>query len=87
MLDRIELHKESIPIQSGDVMVMYSNGVIEAENGYTKQFGIEQLINLVIGNRSLPAYKIVEAIATELKDYAKNKQENADITLVILKRS
>jgi sigma-B regulation protein RsbU (phosphoserine phosphatase) len=87
MLDRIELHKESIPIQSGDVMVMYSNGVIEAENGYTKQFGIEQLINLVIGNRSLPAYKIVEAIATELKEYSKNKQENADITLVILKRS
>ena len=68
MLDRIELHKECIPIQSGDVMVMYSNGVIEAENGYTKQFGIERLINLVISNRSRLASEIVEAIATELKD-------------------
>jgi sigma-B regulation protein RsbU (phosphoserine phosphatase) len=87
MLDKIELHKESIPIQSGDVMVMYSNGVIEAENGYTKQFGIERLINLVISNRSRPACEIVEAIATELKDFSKNKQENADITLVIFKRS
>jgi sigma-B regulation protein RsbU (phosphoserine phosphatase) len=87
MLDKIELHKEIIPIQSGDVMVMYSNGVIEAENGYTKQFGIERLINLVISNRSRPACEIVEAIATELKDFSKNKQENADITLVIFKRS
>jgi phosphoserine phosphatase RsbU/P len=87
MLDRIELHNEVIPIQSGDVMVMYSNGVIEAENGNKQQFGIERLINLVISNRSRPACEIVEAIAAELKDYSKNKKENADITLVISKRS
>ena len=52
-----------------------------------KQFGIERLINLVISNRSRIANEIVGAIATELKDNSKNKQENADITLVVLKRS
>ena len=30
MLDRMELEKTLIPIQPGDVMVMYSNGVVEA---------------------------------------------------------
>jgi phosphoserine phosphatase RsbU/P len=87
MLDRIELHKERVPIQSGDVMVMYSNGVVEAENGQMKQFGIERLINLVIRNRLRSVYDIIEEIATELKDYSNNKQENTDITLVIFKRS
>ena len=55
MLDRMELQKDEHTHSAGDVMVMYSNGVIEAENGYKKQFGIERLINLVINNRTRPA--------------------------------
>ena len=54
MLSKMELEKTLIPIQPGDVMVMYSNGVVELENGFKKQFGIERLINLVINNRVSP---------------------------------
>ena len=64
MLDRMELEKTLIPIQPGDVMVMYSNGVVEAENGFKKQFGIERLINLVINNRDRPASEILMAAET-----------------------
>jgi sigma-B regulation protein RsbU (phosphoserine phosphatase) len=59
MLDKMELEKTLIPIQPGDVMVMYSNGVVELENGFDKQFGIERLINLVINNRGRPASEIL----------------------------
>ncbi len=87
MLDKMELQETCIPIQQGDVMVMYSNGVIEAENGRKKQFGTERLINLVINNRSLPAREILRSVEVELMDFSKVQPISADITLIILKRS
>lgn len=87
MLDRMELEKTLIPIQPGDVMVMYSNGVVEAENGFKKQFGIERLINLVIKNRDRPASEILMAAEKDLLDYSKMKPAPSDVTIVIIKRS
>jgi len=87
MLDKMEMEKTLIPIQPGDVMVMYSNGVVEAENGFKKQYGIERLINLVINNRDRPASEILMAAEKDLQDYSKIKPASSDVTLIILKRS
>ncbi|MDM7939011.1 MAG: SpoIIE family protein phosphatase [Methanothrix sp.] len=87
MLDRMDLQKERIPIQPGDVMVMYSNGVVETENIYRKHFGVERLINLVISNRGDPASKILSVVHKELKDYSKNQTAKSDVTIVMIKRS
>lgn len=87
MLDEMKLQKTLIPIQQGDVMVMYSNGVVEAESGQKKQFGIERLINLVINNRNRPVREILMTAEKELLDFSKNQPVLADVTLIILKRS
>ncbi|MDD4162662.1 MAG: SpoIIE family protein phosphatase [Methanothrix sp.] len=87
MLDRMTLEKTLIPIQPGDVMVMYSNGVVEAENGFREQFGIERLINLVIKNRDLSASEILMVAEKALLDYSKIKPSPSDVTLIILKRA
>ena len=87
MLDKMELQETCIPIQQGDVMVMYSNGVVETEDERRKQFGIERLINLIINNRSLPAKEILRAVEVELMDFSRVQAISADVTLIILKRS
>jgi sigma-B regulation protein RsbU (phosphoserine phosphatase) len=87
MLDRMELKKTIIPIQPGDVMAMYSNGVIDAEDGSERQFGIERLINLIINNRDRPASEILMVVEKELLDYSKITPVPSDVTLIILKRS
>jgi phosphoserine phosphatase RsbU/P len=87
MLDRMELEKTLIPIQPGDIMVMYSNGVVELENGFEKQFGIERLINLVITNRDRPASEILMVAEKELLDYSKLTRASSDVTIIIIRRS
>lgn len=86
MLERIDLKKTLIPLQPGDVMVMYSDGVIEAENGLEKQFGVERLINLVIRNRDRPASEILLAVEKDLLEHTKTRQAASDAALIILKR-
>jgi sigma-B regulation protein RsbU (phosphoserine phosphatase) len=86
MLERIDLKKTLIPLQPGDVMVMYSDGVIEAENGLEKEFGVERLINLVIRNRDRPASEILLTVEKDLLEHTKTKQAASDAVLIILKR-
>jgi len=86
MLEWMNLEKTQIPIQPGDVMVIYSDGVIEAENALERQFGVERLINLVIANRARPASEIQLAVEKDLIEHTKNRPDVSDVTLIILKR-
>jgi sigma-B regulation protein RsbU (phosphoserine phosphatase) len=86
MLEWMNLEKTQIPIQPGDVMVIYSDGVIEAENALEKQFGVERLINLVIANRARPASEIHLAVEKDLLEHTKIRPDASDATLIILKR-
>jgi sigma-B regulation protein RsbU (phosphoserine phosphatase) len=86
MLDRMKPETTSIPIQLGDVMVVYSNGVVEAEDEHKNQFGIARLINLVIKNRDRPASEILLTAEKDLLDHTKSKPAASDVILIIFKR-
>jgi phosphoserine phosphatase RsbU/P len=86
MLDRVNLETTLIPIQTGDVLVMYSNGVVEAKDGHNASFGIGRLINLVITNRDRPASEIQLAVEKDLMDHTEAGAAASDVSLIILKR-
>jgi sigma-B regulation protein RsbU (phosphoserine phosphatase) len=86
MLDRVNLETTLIPIQTGDVLIMYSNGVVEAKDGHNASFGIGRLINLVITNRDRPASEIQLAVEKDLMDHTEAGAAASDVSLIILKR-
>ena len=87
MLNKMDLRSERIPLQQGDVLVMYSDGVTEAENSRGKPFGIERLITTVRNNRTLSASEILKAVEEEFRAFSKDNALLADYLLVVLKRS
>lgn len=86
MLDRMKLEETRIPIQTGDVMVIYSDGVVEAENDSGEPFGMERLINLVINNRTLSAAEILSVAEREIQDFSKSSALQGDVAMIIVKR-
>lgn len=87
MLNKMDLKQERIPIQHGDVLIMYSNGVTEAENSRNKPFGTERLITIVRNNREQSASEILSAVEGEIRAFLRENSPPADYTLVVLKRS
>jgi sigma-B regulation protein RsbU (phosphoserine phosphatase) len=85
-LDRLDLRPERIPVQPGDVLMVYSDGVTEATNAWRMQQGAERLITVVKDNRSNRASEILAAIENEMRAYLKNNPLKDDLTLIILKR-
>jgi sigma-B regulation protein RsbU (phosphoserine phosphatase) len=76
-----------------DILVLYSDGIIEAMDHYSNQFGIIKLSHILLTNNHLNASGLVKKIVTEVKDHAKegdmrkyNGNLADDISLIVLKK-
>ncbi len=78
--------EEHIRIESGDMLVLYSDGVTEATNQDYDEFGEERLIEVLQRNRNAPATQIVDEVTTALAEFTAGAPQADDITLVVAKR-
>jgi len=85
IMEAIEFHKNQIPISSGDVFVLYSDGVTEARNMKKEEFGEIRLKEVVTSCKNKSAKEITESIYKKLMDFRKNAPQHDDITIMVLK--
>jgi PAS domain S-box-containing protein len=78
---------ESAPIQlqAGDVVVMLTDGILEASSISGKSFGMESTIETVREHRVEPAQRIIEALRQAVRDFTDKESLSDDITLVVIK--
>ena len=79
-------HQE-ISLQPGDGIVLYTDGITEAQNMDNNQYGIERLCEIVSNNWSGNAKEIQEAVIANVKNYISTQKIFDDITLLVLKQS
>jgi sigma-B regulation protein RsbU (phosphoserine phosphatase) len=76
---------ESLSLGSGDLLVLYTDGVTEATDPLGEFFGPERLTSLVAENTSLSAHDLVHAIRDGLQDFAQGAAQADDVTIVVLR--
>jgi sigma-B regulation protein RsbU (phosphoserine phosphatase) len=75
-----------IQLNSQDIVVLYTDGITEAENSIGVQYGIERLCEIVKNNWQQSAKKIRELVIGDLRNHINKHTIYDDITLVILKQ-
>jgi sigma-B regulation protein RsbU (phosphoserine phosphatase) len=75
-----------IRLNPEDVVVLYTDGITEAENPAKALYGFERLCQIVIANHHQSAEEIRNAIIEDLKDYIDVQKVYDDITLLVIKR-
>ena len=73
-------------ILPGDILVLYTDGVVEMENPAGQPFRVARLMQAVQDNRSLPAGALVQEIIAETQAFSENMACLDDFTLVVVKR-
>ena len=73
-------------LQANDVLVIYSDGVSEAQNPEGEEFGTERLYDVVSRNMDASAAGIRDRIEAALTKWSQGTPAADDITLVIVKR-
>ncbi|HSF24882.1 MAG TPA: GAF domain-containing SpoIIE family protein phosphatase [Blastocatellia bacterium] len=75
-----------VEFRSGDILVLYTDGVIEASNQRDEEFGLERLERIVRGASDRRAHEIVEAITSAVDEYsAEVGGAEDDLTVSIVK--
>ena len=72
-------------VVAGDVLVMYSDGVTEAENAAAEEFGEQRLIDCLMAVRGQSADDIVARIREALAAFTQGAAQNDDVTIMVVK--
>lgn len=78
---------ESINFHLNDILVIYSDGVVEASNGKEIFYEENRLINLIKKAKDKSPKEIVYAILDDVIKFEKNSIYHDDKTLVVVKRT
>ena len=77
---------QSVTLAEGDSIVLFTDGVTEAENLEEEQLGLEPVADLVQTLHGEPASKILDAIETHVRAFAGDTPAGDDVTLLALTR-
>jgi sigma-B regulation protein RsbU (phosphoserine phosphatase) len=80
-----EFEEEEIELRSGDTLVAFTDGVIEARSPLGEEFGEDRLVKFLLENAGLPAAEIESRILRTVEDWTAEAEQEDDLTLVILK--
>ena len=87
IMENYPFEQESIALQHGDILVVYSDGVAEAMNAEQEQFGEERLIGVIKKNRRRNAQEIIEHILSAVKLHTGDYPQYDDMTLLVVQRN
>jgi phosphoserine phosphatase RsbU/P len=86
LMDGMHYDEDQFKMQSGDIMVAYSDGVTEPENDFG-EFGEERLMEVVARYRDQPLHVISGQVMQALDAWIGAEEQPDDITLVLARQA
>ena len=78
------LEQREFNLESGDKVVLYTDGVTEAENKSRERFGLNRLIQSVERNASKNVQELLDSLYLDVKSFMNNYPQYDDITLITM---
>jgi len=75
----------TIELRVGDVFVFFSDGISEAMDAESGEFGTERLLDVIERHRTQTAKAITDAIFAAVYEFCGSAEQNDDRTVVVLK--
>ena len=83
--DREKYVQTDYNLSSGDVLLLYTDGIIEARNSAGKFYGQRRLEQLFLENRHRPPQMILQALRNELLLFISDSVQKDDFSCIIIK--
>lgn len=86
LMDGMRYDQETIQLESGDLLIAYSDGVTEPENDFG-EFGEDRLLEVVRQHRDQPLEVISAEVMSALDVWIGGAEQPDDITLVLARKA
>ena len=85
-LDGAVYKEDTLQLDHGDALVMYTDGVTEAKNQKREEFGKERLDAILLRLPGKSSRQIIEDVKAGITDFVAGAEQHDDITMLVLKR-
>jgi len=83
----VVFEEKTTTLSPGDLILLYTDGLIEAENANGEFFGLKRVSDILIQHALQSPQAIIDALLKQLKQFCCCKSFNDDITLMVFKRN
>ena len=74
-----------LQLQTNDILVFYSDGVVEMNNDSGEEFGLKRLAETVRSNHEKSPDEIVKSVSARLADFIGRVRPQDDRTMIVVK--
>ncbi|MDP1665723.1 MAG: PAS domain S-box protein [Methylobacter sp.] len=82
----VVFEEKTTTLSSGDLILLYTDGLIEAENANGEFFGLKRVNDILVKHALQSPQIIIETLLEQLKQFCRSESFNDDITLMVFKR-
>lgn len=80
-----KIEERSIQLESGDLVLFYTDGITEAHNAHNELFGEERLNAFLSERNETGANRVADQLLETVRAFAEGHAQHDDITIMILK--
>lgn len=86
MFDTVKWKRQTYQLAPADVLIMYTDGVTEAQDMQGNLYSEERLLKTIHANRSLPCDGLRDTVVTDIHQFVNGAPQSDDITLMLVLR-
>ena len=83
--EKVKFNEVTVQLAPHDILVYYTDGIIEAHNPDGEEFGFERLEELIIANRNLGSAGIQDVLIAAYEDWIAGQEPEDDMSMVVVK--
>ena len=85
-IENFQFSEETLHLEPGDTLLLYTDGVTEAVDTELKEYGEERLETLLKNTTQMGCQEMIDAVKADVKAFTEEAEQSDDITLLAIKR-
>ncbi|MFL6278852.1 MAG: SpoIIE family protein phosphatase [Vicinamibacterales bacterium] len=85
LFDSATFDEETVALQPGDWLILFSDGVSEAMSASGDEYGEGRIVSLVERNKQLEPRQLLEALFADVREFTRGAPQSDDITAMVLR--
>jgi sigma-B regulation protein RsbU (phosphoserine phosphatase) len=83
----MQYEERQVLMQPGDILLAYTDGIVEPENVYGEEFGVERMMELVVKYQKEASDEIIARIMEAVPHWTGSSELSDDMTVVLARRT
>jgi phosphoserine phosphatase RsbU/P len=85
MFDFATYDQETLALAPGDTLVVFSDGISEAQNPEGEEYGDDRLIQCLEANRQVSTAAMRDALIASVRTFARGANQGDDMTVIVIR--